>query len=76
MQSEAVVHLAGVSLSERVLSREDVFNSLSTCESDMLYYWATLHRYCSGGTGVEALFDSLKKTSEPLLLSSAEVVFC
>lgn len=62
VQSEVVVHLAGVSLSDRVLSREDVFNSLSTCQSDMLYYCAAPHRYCSGGTGVKALFDSLKQT--------------
>lgn len=61
VQSEVVVHLAGVSLSDRVLSREDVFNSLSTCQSDMLYYCAALCTYCSGGTGVRAVFDSLKQ---------------
>lgn len=62
VQSEVVVHLAGVSLSDWLLSREDVFNSLSTCQSDMLYYRAALHRYCSGGTDVKALFDSWKQT--------------
>lgn len=38
VQSDVVVHLVGVSLSDRALSREDVFNSLSTCQRDMSYY--------------------------------------
>ena len=38
----------GVSLADWVLSGEDVFNSLSTCQSDMLYYWAALCKHSVG----------------------------